>query len=72
MAEIKLNVNGMGCKGCVQPVTRALQSVAGVETAQVELGAGSAVVQFDALQTGPQELIAAVEQAGYRATASEL
>ena len=52
---------------CVKAVTEALAAVNGVEgTPEVALDPGSALVEGNA---STEELIAAVKQAGYQATA---
>ncbi len=60
-----LKVTGMNCGACVNHVTQALQSVAGVQAATVDLAAGSAAVQHDA-NTNPAALVEAVVEAGYQ------
>ncbi len=60
-----LMIEGMSCQHCVAAVTRALQSVPGVESAQVSLDEASAQVSGDAAQ---QALLDAVQRAGYVAT----
>jgi len=62
----KLAVSGMTCAHCVTAVTRALRSVPGVESAQVSLEQGQAIVVGSA---DAQRLIQAVEKEGYRAQA---
>ncbi len=64
--ETTLKVSGMNCGACVNHVTRALQSVAGVQSADVDLAAGEAVVQHDA-NTDAARLIEAVAEAGFQA-----
>ena len=61
-----LTIQGMSCQHCVASVTRALQAVPGVETAQVSLDEARAQVTGSA---APQELVDAVQRAGYVATA---
>ncbi len=64
MSEITLRIKGMTCGHCVAAVTQALQSVNGVESAQVDLEKGRGVVTG----TAPAErLVAAVEEEGYEA-----
>lgn len=64
MSDIKLKITGMTCGHCVAAATKALESVAGVEKAEVTLNPGSAVVHG----TAPVEaLIAAVAEEGYEA-----
>lgn len=59
-----LKVTGMTCGHCVNHVTKALQAVAGVETAEVSLEDGTAVVTG---QADAAALIQAVVDAGYSA-----
>lgn len=61
----KLNVEGMTCGHCQSAVKGALESVDGVQNAEVDLQNGLATVQGDA---DPERLITAVEEEGYRAT----
>ncbi len=66
--SIELDVRGMTCDACAQHVTRALQSVSGVEQVQVpSWQAGRAVLTA---QPGIDETLLedAVKAAGYRAT----
>ena len=59
-----LKITGMTCGHCVRAVTEALQSVAGVTKAEVDLARGEARVE------GPAELqalVAAVREEGYGA-----
>ena len=60
-----LMIEGMSCQHCVAAVTRALQSVPGVESAQVSLDEASAKVSGEVPQ---QALLDAVQRAGYVAT----
>eukprot|EP00927_Polykrikos_kofoidii_P026500 TRINITY_DN23578_c0_g1_i1.p1 TRINITY_DN23578_c0_g1~~TRINITY_DN23578_c0_g1_i1.p1 ORF type:complete len:374 (-),score=45.59 TRINITY_DN23578_c0_g1_i1:285-1406(-) len=56
-----LRVEGMGCQGCVGRVRQALESVAGVCSARVDLQAKLAHVQGDVVA---DDLVAAVQSAG--------
>ena len=47
MKTTQLKVTGMTCGMCVQHVTTALQDVAGVQSATVDLASGTAKVQHD-------------------------
>ncbi len=66
MKTTQLKVTGMTCGMCVQHVTKALQSVAGVQSADVDLASGAAAVQHDE-NTDATRLIEAVAEAGYQA-----
>ena len=58
---VSLQVAGMTCKHCVAKVQGALEAVAGVESASVDLKSGLAVVRGTAAGV---ELVRAVEAAG--------
>ncbi len=64
MIETRLSIAGMMCAGCVSSVEEALTSVAGVTSAQVNLGERTAIIageySMDAVQ-------AAVKKAGFEA-----
>lgn len=62
--SVQLLLSGMSCASCVSKVQTALQGVAGVEQARVNLAERSALITGNA---DPQQLIAAVEKAGYGA-----
>lgn len=68
MQHITLNIDGMTCNGCVASVTKILQGVDGVASAEVSLADKRAEVAFDAAKTNPEALIAAVEDGGYDAS----
>ena len=64
MAETRLSIAGMMCAGCVSSVEEALNSVAGVKKALVNLGERSAIVEGD---FDVRELQEAVKKAGFSA-----
>ncbi len=64
MSEMILDVTGMTCQHCVSAVTKALQGVTGVESAEVSLENKQAVVVGDA---DSQALVQAVKSEGYDA-----
>lgn len=64
----QLDISGMSCGHCQKAVTGALEAVAGVTRAEVDLAKGLAVVEGEA---EPAALIAAVEDEGYKATLRE-
>lgn len=61
-----LTVKGMSCEHCEQTVEDALEGVAGVRDAAADREAERATVEGDA---DPDDLVAAVEDAGYEASA---
>ncbi|MFB6139999.1 MAG: heavy-metal-associated domain-containing protein [Halosimplex sp.] len=62
----QITVTGMSCGGCEQSVEEALESVDGVESARADREAATATVEGDA---DTDDLVAAVEDAGYEASA---
>lgn len=69
MAEHKilLKITGMTCGGCVAKVKAALDSVAGVTEAVVDLQAGTAEVKTANDNITSDQLVLAVKLAGYDA-----
>ena len=61
----QLKVEGMTCGHCQSSVKRALESVEGVQGAEVNLEDGTARVEGDA---DPAKLVAAVQEEGYQAS----
>jgi copper ion binding protein len=70
MTMTTLKVSGMTCQHCVQAVTQALEGQEGVSSAQVDLQAGRAVVEYDATRVTPRELANVVMDEGYAAEES--
>lgn len=62
--ETQIRVSGMTCMHCVAAVTKALQKVPGVETADVNLENQQAVVVGTA---DTAALLAAIQEEGYEA-----
>jgi copper chaperone len=62
-------VVGMHCGGCVQSVTRAVSRVSGVKAVNVSLENKAASVEFDEAVVAPAAIVAAIEAAGFEATA---
>jgi copper chaperone CopZ len=67
MANAKLHVTGMTCGHCQAKVEQALKGIVGVYTAVVDLQDGEAEIDFNDDSVTTQQLMAAVEKAGYGA-----
>ena len=67
MATATLKVSGMTCNHCVHAVKRTLEDIDGVEQANVDLQAGSAVIEYDDVRTDPGAMADAVSEEGYPA-----
>lgn len=65
MRTIELQISGMTCGACQSHVSKALQSVSGVQKAVVDLPRGTAHVEGEDFDFAA--LLAAVEEEGYGA-----
>ena len=65
--KLDFEVAGMTCLDCSRHITRALERVAGVKSASVDYRGGRASVELER-EVPAEELVAAVERAGYQAT----
>lgn len=62
---VTLQITGMTCQHCVKHTREALEKIPGVESVDVTLEPGQAVITGD---TRIEALIQAVKDAGYEAT----
>lgn len=67
--QVTLKVQGMTCSSCVRHVEKALKSVDGVVTADVNLATNEARIEIG--RRAVKELIQSVEDAGYHAVESK-
>ncbi|HJQ73951.1 MAG TPA: heavy metal translocating P-type ATPase [Gaiellaceae bacterium] len=67
LATIELPIGGMTCASCASRIERRLNKLDGV-TATVNYATEKASVGYDADAVAPEQLVAAVEAAGYSAT----
>ncbi|HET7275428.1 MAG TPA: heavy-metal-associated domain-containing protein [Longimicrobiaceae bacterium] len=67
LTTTRLKVSGMTCGHCAETVEKALRNQPGVRNATVHLDAGAAEIEYEKGRTAPEQLIAAVEEAGYAA-----
>ena len=65
MDTLNLTISGMTCGHCVGQVRNALSKLEGVTVDTVRVG--SAAIQFDPTVQTPQNIAAAVTDAGYEA-----
>lgn len=69
IANTVLQVSGMHCSGCVGSIEKSLLSVEGVTKASVNLTSEKAFVEYDYSVCDVGDMIDAIENAGYHATA---
>ena len=67
MNKLELEIDGMSCSHCVAAVSEALGELPGVKVEQVRVGAAQLSYQPD--QVSPEQIVLAVEDAGYSAQA---
>ena len=65
LQSISLDVEGMTCASCVNRIERHLNKVEGVAEASVNLATERAKVRFDGSKVALDDLVGAVERAGY-------
>jgi copper chaperone len=63
MDRLTMKIDGMSCGHCVGSVTKALESLDGVDVEQVSIG--EATVAYDPATTSPATITQAVEDEGY-------
>ncbi|RKF35740.1 heavy metal translocating P-type ATPase [Paraburkholderia fungorum] len=70
-AEIELSVSGMTCASCVARIEKALVRTPGVEAASVNLATERARIRILQNAVTADELVAAIERAGYQAAVAQ-
>lgn len=68
--QTKLKVEGMSCQTCVRHVREALEPLAGVTRVQVQLEPGQAEIEHDTARVSVEDLVQALRDAGYDASAA--
>lgn len=63
--DVTISLRGMHCASCAQLIERRLKKVSGVDQASVNYGTERARVTYAASATSPDQLIQAIEHAGY-------
>jgi Cu+-exporting ATPase len=69
---VKLKINGMHCASCETLIKDELGEVKGVSDISVDAKSGEGTVMVDTDTTNINDLLTAVEKAGYKAVANEL
>ena len=65
MKQTILRIQGMSCGNCVRHVTGALEKLEGVRSVDVSLAEKRARVEHDPSRPTVEQMIAAVDDAGY-------
>ncbi|MCB9457300.1 MAG: heavy-metal-associated domain-containing protein [Anaerolineaceae bacterium] len=69
MVKKRFQIQGMHCVGCAMTVDGAIEDLPGVKTASTNYARQIVDVEYDEKKTGEVQIINAVQQAGYKATA---
>lgn len=65
--SVTLQIEGMTCRLCATAVKKSLSKVEGVKDARVSFKGKEAYVEYDEAETDLEEMLKAVEEAGYEA-----
>uniref|UniRef100_A0A8C5TQT3 Copper-transporting ATPase 1 n=1 Tax=Malurus cyaneus samueli TaxID=2593467 RepID=A0A8C5TQT3_9PASS len=65
---IVINIEGMTCSSCVQSIEGVLSQKAGVKSVLVSLPNGNGTIEYDPLQTSPEDLRSSIEDMGFDAS----
>lgn len=68
MENKTFNIEGMTCASCVQTIEKATKKLPGVQESNVNLATGKLNISFDENEISTQDIQAAVEKAGYKAS----
>ncbi len=66
-AQITLAVDGVGCAGCIRKIEDGLQKLPGIVDARLNFTQRRLTVRWREGKTDPQQIVAAIENIGYRA-----
>ncbi|HVB26042.1 MAG TPA: heavy metal translocating P-type ATPase [Ktedonobacteraceae bacterium] len=67
-SEVVFDLEGMTCASCAMRIEKGLKKVPGVRDASVNLATEKAIVIFDPIQTGIEQMVQKVDAVGYKAT----
>ncbi|XP_063272558.1 copper-transporting ATPase 1 [Prinia subflava] len=65
---VVINIEGMTCSSCVQSIEGVLSQKAGVKSVCVSLPNGNGTIEYDPLQTSPEDLRSSIEDMGFDAS----
>lgn len=61
---------GFSCPSCVGKIEKQVGRLPGVQNVSVKFASGRVEVDYDATQTTKEDIVAAIDKAGYKATPS--
>jgi copper chaperone len=69
MTDTTFNVPDMSCGHCKAAVEGELNRLSGVESSNADIEKGAVEVRYDECRVGTEQLIKAIEEAGYTVAA---
>ena len=72
MINKTFNIEGMTCASCAKAVERATKKLEGVTGASVNLAREKLSIEYDDQKLSAQDIIGAIEQAGYKAASNDV
>ncbi len=67
LTKEQFTISGMHCNGCAERITKMLENIEGVRSADVSFGDEQTAIEFDREQATLLQMREAVEKAGYKA-----
>ena len=67
--KTQLDIRGMSCANCSQTITDAVQDLDGVSKASINYATDEGTIEYDPETTSLSNIYAAVDDAGYEASA---
>jgi copper chaperone len=67
-SSIVIPTAGMDCAICAVPIKARLKQLRGVSAVDVSVEQGTVSVQYDSAKVKPEQLVAAIDSTGYKAT----
>uniref|UniRef100_A0A669PKX8 Copper-transporting ATPase 1 n=1 Tax=Phasianus colchicus TaxID=9054 RepID=A0A669PKX8_PHACC len=65
---VVINIEGMTCNSCVQSIEGVISQKAGVKSINVSLANSNGIIEYDPLQTCPEDLRSSIENMGFDAS----
>ena len=65
--SVTVNIDGMTCENCVKSVHNVLSKIEGVQSLSVSLEYNNATVSFDDSLASAQDIVSAIDDAGFEA-----
>jgi len=65
MADVAYDVPGIMCEGCANAIKRAMRTLDGIHTVEVDVSAKRVAVSYDEDKAQPDEIARRIENAGY-------